>query len=392
MTNEAGRSSAKRVLATAYACHPDKGSEPGVGWTWVREIATLYPVTVLTTRSNDSALEKAVENECLDIEVIRVATSIDSISGDSPLRLFRYLAWIYKAGCRVVQLEASGRFFVAHHLTFASDWLPSPLGRLKVLPYVWGPVGGATYPPATLRKEMDAPDRFVELLRRAVTTVSRVSLARKSASRASVIVAMNRDTAKGLRRYGECIVETNAAFDYSAFPDVMREQKSSAFRAVFAGRLLGFKGVSIAIKALSDPRLRQWSLDIFGAGPDEAKLRRMVRDRKLEDRITFQGEVERSTLIESLQSSSVFLFPSMHESASWAVAEATAMGLKVVCFPLGGPPEVAGRNAILLDPANPVGSVVDALLGFNERGVPHRQLEASRIGKLCDQWYDAAVR
>lgn len=28
-----------KVLVSAYACEPDKGSESGVGWKWVKQIA-----------------------------------------------------------------------------------------------------------------------------------------------------------------------------------------------------------------------------------------------------------------------------------------------------------------------------------------------------------------
>ena len=36
-----------------------------------------------------------------------------------------------------------------------------------------------------------------------------------------------------------------------------------------------------------------------------------------------------------------FLFPSLHDSASFAVAEAVSLGVPVVCLDRGGPPEVA---------------------------------------------------
>lgn len=383
---------AERVLVIAYACHPDQGSEPGVGWTWLREIATLHPVTVLTTVPHDARLEEVVNETGLDIEIVPIATRLDSISMDSPLRLLRYFAWLQQAGQRVAQLEATAQFFMGHHLTFACDWLPSPLARLRETPYIWGPVGGATYPPAELCKELDTRSHFLEWVRWGVGTASRATVARSSAVRASIIVSMNQDTAIALGKYGAAVVETNAAFDYSSFPGGAHELESAPRRAVFAGRLLGWKGLGIAIKALSDPRLSQWSLDIFGTGPAQPMLERMVRERRLEDQITFRGRVDREGLLRSLQSSSVFLFPSLHDSAGWAVAEATALGLRIVCFPIGGPRDLAGPNAIILDPMKPVTSVVEALLGFDgRRGVPYRRLDSARIKYLCAAWYETAL-
>ena len=28
-----------KVLLSAYACHPNRGSEPGVGWNWLKELS-----------------------------------------------------------------------------------------------------------------------------------------------------------------------------------------------------------------------------------------------------------------------------------------------------------------------------------------------------------------
>ncbi|NUQ42892.1 MAG: hypothetical protein HUU32_16005 [Calditrichaceae bacterium] len=36
----------KKILISAYACEPDKGSEPGVGWNRVRQIARFYLTTI----------------------------------------------------------------------------------------------------------------------------------------------------------------------------------------------------------------------------------------------------------------------------------------------------------------------------------------------------------
>ena len=40
-----------RVLISAYACEPNKGSEPGVGWNWTLQMAKMDEVYVIT-RSN----------------------------------------------------------------------------------------------------------------------------------------------------------------------------------------------------------------------------------------------------------------------------------------------------------------------------------------------------
>lgn len=46
-----------RVLISAYACEPDKGSEPEVGWQWALQMARFHDVTVLTRANNKPGIE-----------------------------------------------------------------------------------------------------------------------------------------------------------------------------------------------------------------------------------------------------------------------------------------------------------------------------------------------
>ena len=48
-----------KILMSAYACEPNKGSEPGIGWQWAMETARLgHEVWVLTRANNRSAIEE----------------------------------------------------------------------------------------------------------------------------------------------------------------------------------------------------------------------------------------------------------------------------------------------------------------------------------------------
>ena len=46
-----------KVLVSAYACEPNKGSEPGVGWNIANAIAQEYEVWVLTTATHKKGIE-----------------------------------------------------------------------------------------------------------------------------------------------------------------------------------------------------------------------------------------------------------------------------------------------------------------------------------------------
>src|SRR5580765_1658556 len=50
-----------KVLISAYACEPGKGSEPEVGWQWALQMARFHDVTVLTRANNRPAIEPELQ-------------------------------------------------------------------------------------------------------------------------------------------------------------------------------------------------------------------------------------------------------------------------------------------------------------------------------------------
>ena len=57
LRNASTRSTPLRVLVSAYACEPGRGSEPGIGWNVVRELAREFDVCVVTRDSNRASIE-----------------------------------------------------------------------------------------------------------------------------------------------------------------------------------------------------------------------------------------------------------------------------------------------------------------------------------------------
>ena len=53
------------ILLSAYACEPDRGSEPGVGWNWVRHLARDHDVWVITRSNNRGVIEAVLAHNPL---------------------------------------------------------------------------------------------------------------------------------------------------------------------------------------------------------------------------------------------------------------------------------------------------------------------------------------
>jgi glycosyltransferase involved in cell wall biosynthesis len=115
------------------------------------------------------------------------------------------------------------------------------------------------------------------------------------------------------------------------------------------------KGQELLIRALADLRTQfpQCVLLLAGEGPEQVRLRDLVRHLRLDGIVKFPGFVSD---IESVYAATdLFVFPSHEEPLGSALLSAMAHGLPVVALSRGGIPEVVedGRNGVLVKEVDP---------------------------------------
>lgn len=104
---------------------------------------------------------------------------------------------------------------------------------------------------------------------------------------------------------------------------------------ITASRLVRKNAVDTIIRAL--PFLPNYvELAIAGVGDEEPKLRRLVTDLKLENRVDFKGFVPHEKLPELLHTCDIFIRPSRSEGMGNSFIEAMAAGLPIVATQEGG--------------------------------------------------------
>jgi glycosyltransferase involved in cell wall biosynthesis len=139
-------------------------------------------------------------------------------------------------------------------------------------------------------------------------------------------------------------------FSPAARSDVVRRSLSpdpSAVLLVFAGRLVGWKGLGVAIDAIAHPALAPLPLRLalVGDGPERAKLEERVRNRNAQARVVFHPAVAHAEVPPIYASADIALFPSIGDEAfGIAIAEAMSCGCAVLASHVGGIPEVVGNE------------------------------------------------
>jgi glycosyltransferase involved in cell wall biosynthesis len=349
-----------RVLLSAYACEPHKGSEAGIGWNWVRQAARFHDVWVVTRANNREAIEAATSSLPLG--------NVHWIYFDLPralrfwkrgargMRLYYYL-WQIGVWRLVRRLRATTSFDLVHHVTIGNYWTPSFLALFPT-PFVWGPVGGGESAPRAFYATFGARGRLFEhvrdLLRRAG---ERDPFLRATCRRARVGIATTPETAATLARLG---VRTVRVLSHVGLP---REEIAALgaipfrckppVRFVSIGRLLPWKGYHLGIRAFArlardDAATEYW---IVGDGPDRRRLEALARSCGVSDRVRFLGALPRAEATHALAQCDALVHPSLHDSGGYACVEAMAAGRPVIALDRGGPALLVSPETGYLIPA-----------------------------------------
>ena len=161
--------------------------------------------------------------------------------------------------------------------------------------------------------------------------------------------------------------------DLTAFPMRTEMPDRAVPRIVSVARLSPEKGHLIllnALKSLADEGTHA-ELQIIGAGPFEAAIRREGERLGLGNRIVYSGELLPADVARELADADVFCLPSFSEGLPVSVMEAMALGVPVVSTWISGIPELAitETNALIVPASN-----TEALAGALKRVITDRQL------------------
>lgn len=115
-------------------------------------------------------------------------------------------------------------------------------------------------------------------------------------------------------------------------------------RLACVGMLEHIKNQQFLLRALSELRSLPWQLHIYGVGPDEDALRRLVFDLRLEPRVVFCGWQRPEQLWPCTD---LLLFPSLSEGSPNAVLEALAYQVPVLASDIAANREILGDVGVL---------------------------------------------
>jgi glycosyltransferase involved in cell wall biosynthesis len=358
-----------KVLLSAYSCEPGQGSEPGVGWNVVREVAKYHQVWVLTRpdESKDIIEAELNRNPIPNLHFVYFTLPFWQNSrrwGQSGGMQLHYYLWQIHAYFVAQRLHQEIGFDIVHHVTFVKYSSPSFLSLLPI-PFVLGSVGGGESAPAPFWQDFSWQNKVYELLRMLARGIGELDpFTKLTARRSAIVYATTEDTAKRVRHLGASkiqIMSESGLFQHEIEQlSQLLPPTQSSVRFISIARLLHWKGMHLGLRAFAQANLSNAEYWFLGKGPELERLQSLALILGVTSQIKFLGHLPRHEVLTKIEQSSVLVHPSLHDSGGWVCLEAMAAGRPVICLDLGGPAEQVTTETGFKVPANtPEQSVTD---------------------------------
>jgi glycosyltransferase involved in cell wall biosynthesis len=101
-------------------------------------------------------------------------------------------------------------------------------------------------------------------------------------------------------------------------------------RIIYAGQLSRRKGADILLAALAQVPPADWTLDIFGDGPERAELERMAALFGLSDKVRFRGIIQSAQLMVEIRQHDLCIVPSRFDGWGMVTNEALQSSVPVI--------------------------------------------------------------
>ena len=375
-----------RLLVSTFSLCPGQGSEPGVGWHMVEELSREHEVHALVDKNWEPKVLpvfRQQDHPRIHLHFVGLPLLTKLVEGplhNGPCWAIYYYLWQIAAWLSARRLHRVHPFAACQHVTFVKFNTPSFLHLLGI-PFLWGPVGGAEQAPAVFYREFGLKIRLTEAIRVLAQKLALLDpFVRWCSRRGNCAFAVTNDTATALRRLGARRVEVLSAVSLSEgevqqIAEVSPGSADGSLTLLYVGRLLAWKGVHLALRALARaPAMLR--LRIVGDGPLRPFLESEARRLGIAGRVEFAGDLPRAEVLRAYTAAGGFLYPSLHDSGGNAVLEAMAAALPVICLAYGGPDAIVaqgcGWKVAAATPEDAVDGLTKALNEFAADAVERR--------------------
>lgn len=346
------------VLINAYAISPNWGSEPGLGWNWIINLAKYCNLYVITEGEWRQEIEKAIANlpqkDNIHLYYNPLPPKIrDMCRNQGDWRFYKYYRkWQEKTLEIAKEIISKNHIDIIHQLNMIGFREPGSLWKIKNIPFVWGPVGAYGW---TTLKYLNGQPLKIKIKAFVKNIINSVQgkyypLSNKAMRRASYVIAANSNVYKYIKKnHRKDVVLLNETGCYEKKNPMMNQNRDSKkFDILWVGKFDYRKQLELAVRTLTFlvPKYPFIKLKIVGDINNETfeRLTHLSKKLGIDKNIEWIGQIPNKEVHLLMQESDVFLFTSIDEGTPHVVLEAIQNNLPVVCFDTCGQGDVVNDS------------------------------------------------
>ena len=407
-----------KILINAYACSPGMGSEPGMAWNWVSNLAKFFELYIITEGEFREKIEAVVptleQGENMHFYYNPVSEEIRKMCwNQGDWRFYKYYReWQWKTYLMAKDICSKEQIDILHQLNMIGFREPGYLWQLSKengVPFVWGPVDAKDKFPVAYLDGAGLKTKLFMRLKNFLTGIQlryskRVLLA---ARQSSVIFSASSNSQRSFKKYmnidSPLLNETGC---YVQDHPIVDKTDKETFDVLWVGKMDFRKQLALALQTVAKSENNKLRLHIMGGG-DAESYQSLAKSYGIADKCIWHGAVSHDEVQDIMQKSDIFLFTSVAEGTPHVVLEAISNNLPVVCFDTCGQGDAVndkvGRKIPLSSPCQSVSDFAKllnelednrSLLKQLSENCKERQQELSweEKAKTMMEWYEKILR
>ena len=174
-----------------------------------------------------------------------------------------------------------------------------------------------------------------------------------TATKADLVITPSMHLKEVVKNWG--VLENNLQVIYNGtkIQPIIDKQENEVLHFVTVGRLAPWKNIDKIIQAMAllNDKGFNFIFNIVGSGPIDEKLKKLVTDLKLEEKIFFLGQKKTNELNKIYLNSDIYIQASGYEGLPHVILEAINFNLSIISTPIGGTNEILlnGKNGWVLN-------------------------------------------
>ena len=330
-----------KILVSAYACSPYKGSEPGMGWNFIIGLSKFHQLHVIVEKRKWLIPIKNYldlhpnKKQNLTFHFIEKKRNKFLRKLWPPSYYWFYKKWQKDAYNLAVRLDKIENFDIIHQLNMAGYREPGFLWKIDK-PFVWGPIGGLENSPWRFLPALGMKGfifftsrNLINLFQRNFLKRPKIAATRDNSSLIAATPENKKLIKKLWKKKSEVICEVGQEKNIDKIYFNKRHTDKDPIKIVWSGLHIPRKNLPLlfdAVKRITVP----FELHILGDGEMTSSWKKIALKKGFSNCCKWYGWVDRKKALEIMSSGHIFCITSVYDLTSTVTLEALSSALPII--------------------------------------------------------------